>query len=133
VQEVLPRPDRADEVVVITEKMFVAQTNDVYLNSDDYLGKTIQYEGLFQSWTDQSTGITYYTVIRYGPGCCGNDANCGFEVIWKTPDAAYPGENDWVAVSGILEAYLEFGSTYLRLELVSLEKTPQSGSEYVTQ
>ena len=34
--------------------------------------------------------MKYDSVIRYGPGCCGVDANCGFEVIW---DHEYPDQD----------------------------------------
>jgi uncharacterized membrane protein YcgQ (UPF0703/DUF1980 family) len=126
--------DRADEVVEIKEKMFVAQSNDVYYNADDYLGKTIKYEGMFQSYTDSASGITYYSVVRYGPGCCGVDANCGFEVLWSGDNTTkYPEINDWVEAVGILKEYEENGYMYLRLDLTSLTVLDVRGAEYVTQ
>jgi uncharacterized membrane protein YcgQ (UPF0703/DUF1980 family) len=127
-------PERADEIVEIKEKMFVAQSNDVYYNADDYLGKTIKYEGIFQSYTDPASGMTYYSVVRYGPGCCGIDSNCGFEVLWagdKTTE--YPESNDWVEAVGVLVDYEENGYEYLRLDLTSLTVLDIRGAEYVTQ
>jgi len=117
------------KVVEIKEKMFVAQTNEIYYNSEDYLGKTIKYEGIFTLY-EAPDGTKYYSVIRYGPGCCGNDANCGFEVRW---DKSYPKENDWVSVEGVLEKYDEGGSQYLRLALTSLDVKKERGAENVTQ
>ena len=114
----------SSQVVEIKEKMFVAQTNDVYFNTDEYLGKTIKYEGIFSKYED------YYSVIRYGPGCCGVDANCGFEVIW---DKTYPNVNDWVEVVGVLEEYEENGFKYLRLSVSSLKILTKRGAEYVSQ
>jgi uncharacterized membrane protein YcgQ (UPF0703/DUF1980 family) len=120
------------EVVEIKEKMFIAQTNDVYLNPEDYLGKTIKLEGIFQT---QSYGAEspYYFVIRYGPGCCGNDGNAGFEVMWEDTDAVYPQENDWVQVVGVLGAYEEDGYPYICIGLSSLEVLETRGQEFVTQ
>ena len=118
------------DTVVIREKMFIAQTNDIYFNAGDYLGKTIQYEGIFNAYTMPDTGITYYSVIRYGPGCCGVDANAGFEVLW---DAEYPASNDWVEAVGVLEEYEENGTKYLRLALSSLTVLTTRGAEYVAQ
>ncbi len=118
------------DVIEIKEKMFVAQTNDVYYNPDDYLGKTLKYEGLFDSYDDPSNGQTYYAVIRFGPGCCGIDLNAGFEVLW---DREYPAPNDWVEAVGVLEEYEENGQKYLRLALSSLTVLPVRGAETVYQ
>ncbi|MDR0904643.1 MAG: hypothetical protein LBN00_00475 [Oscillospiraceae bacterium] len=121
---------QADNIIEIKEKMFVAQTNEIYINTADYLGRTIKYEGIFQSFILDDIGEPYYSVIRYGPGCCGTDGDCGFEVIW---DGAYPGQDDWVEVVGVLEEYDEDGYTYLRLALTSLTVLDTRGEEYVTQ
>ncbi len=122
--------EQSGDVIEIKEKMFVAQTNDVYYNPEDYLGKTLKYEGLFDAYDDPSNGQTYYAVIRYGPGCCGIDLNAGFEVLW---DREYPTPNDWVEAVGILEEYEENGQKYLRLALSSLTVLPVRGAETVWQ
>jgi uncharacterized membrane protein YcgQ (UPF0703/DUF1980 family) len=118
------------DVVEIREKMFVAQSNDIYFNADNYLGKTIKYEGLFNVYEDPETGNTYYSVIRYGPGCCGVDANAGFEVRW---DGGYPLQDEWVEAVGVLEEYKEGLNSYLRLNLTSLNVLEVRGAEYVSQ
>jgi uncharacterized membrane protein YcgQ (UPF0703/DUF1980 family) len=117
-------------VIEIREKMFVAQTNEIYVNAPDYLGRAIKYEGIFQAYTWEENGVTYRSVIRYGPGCCGTDANCGFEVIW---DGEYPEIDDWVEAVGVLEEYDEDGNIYLRLALTSLTVLDTRGEEYVEQ
>ena len=119
-----------DGVIDIGEKMFVTQTNEIYLNYEDYLGKTFRYEGLFLSSYFEQTDITYCYVIRYGPGCCSYDATAGFEIAW---DGDYPAENDWVQVVGTLETYDEDGYEYLQLRVSSLEVLDVRGSETVTQ
>jgi zinc transport system permease protein len=120
----------SDDVIEITEKMFIAQTNDMYINPTDYIGKTVKYEGIFNIFEEPSTGKTYYSVIRYGPGCCGYDANAGFEVIW---DKKYPKQNDWVEVIGILDDYDENGQQYLQVKLTSLNTLTKRGAETVLQ
>lgn len=57
------------------------------------MGKAIQYEGIFSIYEDPDSGDQFYFVIRYGPGCCGVDANAGFEVVWGKD---YPQSNGWV-------------------------------------
>jgi Predicted membrane protein len=118
------------DVFEIREKMFIAQTNEIYYNAKDYLGKIIKYNGVFNVYGDSEAGQVFYSVIRYGPGCCGDDGNVGFEVMW---DSEYPNHNDWVEAIGILEEYEEGGNKYLRLSLTSLTVLPTRGEEYVIQ
>ena len=122
------------DMVEIKERMFIAQLNDVYLNEDDYLGKTIKYEGMFTSYTWEEAGMTYYLVYRQSPGCCGADGQAGFEVVW--PDGSnksYPNENDWCEVVGTLGAYEEDGNSYLHIILDSLTIKSERGAEFVSQ
>jgi len=117
-------------IIEIKEKMFVAQVNDVYINTEDYLGKTIKYEGIFKPVHWKSEDSTYYFVIRYGPGCCGYDGEIGFEVSWGG-EALKDGA--WCEVVGVLEAYEKSGGKYLRLALTSLTALAARGSEFVYQ
>lgn len=126
----LPSSDATSDIIEISEKVFIAQTNDIYINTDDYLNRIIKYEGIFQAYHYDVTDTTYYSVIRYGPGCCGFDANAGFEVEW---DGDYPEQNDWVEAVGTLETYEEGGAQYLRLKLSSLKVLPVRGAEFVQQ
>jgi len=120
-------------VVEIKEKMFIAQVNDVYLNPEDYLGKTIKLEGIFKE--EQGYEKSYCFVIRYGPGCCGNDGNAGFEVAWaKEQTRPYPAVDSWVEATGELKSYEEDGySRYLYLDLSSLNVLDRRGAEMVLQ
>jgi zinc transport system permease protein len=120
-------------VIEIKEKMFIAQTNDVYLNAEDYLGKTIKLQGLFVKEKYAGIDTEYCFVIRYGPGCCGTDGNAGFEIAWDQPPEAYPSEDDWVEAVGVLDYYEEEGYPYLYLALSSLTVLDERGAEYVTQ
>lgn len=55
-------------IVEITDNFFIEQTNDLYLNLNDYIGKTIKIEGLIYSYED-SNGDICYAVVRNTPGC----------------------------------------------------------------
>jgi uncharacterized membrane protein YcgQ (UPF0703/DUF1980 family) len=120
-------------VIEIKEKMFISQVNDVYLNAEDYLGKTIKLEGLFKM--EQGYDKSYCFVLRYGPGCCGYDGNVGFEVAWdKEKEKPYPSEDAWVEATGELKTYEEDGyDKFLYLDLVSLNVLNKRGQETVIQ
>ena len=122
------------DVIEIREKMFLAQVNDVYLNAEDYLGKTIKLEGIFMAEQSYEREEPYCYVIRYGPGCCGSDGNAGFEIAWaKNRSGSYPQSNDWVEAIGMLKYYEEDYYQYLYLELSSLNVLDRRGAEYVSQ
>jgi zinc transport system permease protein len=121
-------------VIEIKEKMFIAQTNDVYLNPQDYLGKTITLEGLFKMAKPEGREAPYCFVLRYGPGCCGSDGNAGFEVAWDSDGAAfYPREDDWVEASGTLKTYIEDEFPYIYISLSRMKVLDTRGAEYVSQ
>jgi len=121
------------DVIEIKEKMFLSQVNDVYLNAEDYLGKTIKLEGIFKQ--DDGYNKSYSFVIRYGPGCCGYDGTAGFEVAWANEKAnPYPPVDSWVEVAGVLKSYKEDGDMqYLYLDLASLNVLNKRGAETVLQ
>jgi zinc transport system permease protein len=122
------------QLIEIREKMFIAQTNDIYQNAEDYLGKTIKLQGLFKRDQYAGNDAEYCFVLRYGPGCCGIDSNAGFEVAWdRLPEKPYPNEDDWVEATGNLGFYEEDGYPYLYLALSSLEVLDERGAEYVAQ
>jgi hypothetical protein len=123
--------DNSGDVIEINEKMFIAQTNDIYLNIKDYIGKTVRYQGFFAQYQDAETSETYSFVVRNGPGCCpGVDNTAGFEVAWGEQ---WPNLDDWVEVSGKLELYEDSGGEYIRVNLSSLEVLDTRGADYVAQ
>jgi uncharacterized membrane protein YcgQ (UPF0703/DUF1980 family) len=125
-----------DEVFEIRERMFIGQVNDVYLNIDDYLGRTIKLEGVFWGEYDTELDEPYYMVYRYGPGgCCGIDGLVGFEVAWDNKDIQYPENDSWVEAIGELKFY-DDNSGYVKfpyLALTSLNVLDERGNEYVNQ
>lgn len=122
-------PAKDSDVLEIREKMFVTQTNDVYINPDEYMGRTIKLEGMFASISDVDPPCYY--VYRFGPGCCGYDANAGFEVLWKNSGEPYPKDDEWVEATGVLENYEHEGESFLRLALKSLVVKKTRGKERV--
>ena len=123
-----------DKVIEIKEKMFISQVNDIYLNTEDYLGKTIKLQGLFKEEKPYE-GDPYCFVLRYGPGCCGYDGNVGFEIKWDESRAQpFPKVDSWIETTGVLKKYEADGyADYLYLDLISLNVLKKRGAEIVTQ
>ncbi len=123
--------DYDENLVELTEKLYVTYINEIYTNYPDYIGRTIRLQGMFASEYYQPNDTTYFYVYRIGPGCCGNDGDmCGFEFTW---DGQMPADNDWIEVTGTLDEYELDGQTYLTLKAAAVEKQAQRGSEMVYQ
>lgn len=126
--------ERAKEVVEITDKVFVQQINDIYLNADDYVGKTIKYQGVFNAFDNVSDNSTHCFVYRNGPGCCSYDGTPGFEVYFEDAkkSGSLPENNAWVEVSGILVEEKVNGYPYLMIQVSELDVMAERGQETVT-
>ena len=124
------------DVLDITDRLFIAQVNNIYMNLEDYLGRVIRYEGLFRMGTFPPTGERFYYVMRFGPGCCGPDGEIGFEVAWPDnewpEDVPYPFNFDWTQIVGVLGLYESGGIPILRLSLLELIILDERGQEFVT-
>jgi uncharacterized membrane protein YcgQ (UPF0703/DUF1980 family) len=129
--------DSYANIFEIREKMFIEQCNDIYLNPDDYMDRTIKLEGIYEE--EQEDGVTSRYVIRYGPGCCGNDGLAGFEVvfdetIFDAPAEALPKprRNDWVEAMGSIQRLKDPDDLeYIVLKLSRLRVKEERGAEYV--
>lgn len=117
-----------DDLMIIKEKMFVAQIQEIYTNREDYIGKRIKYQGFYHTFFDEQNNEMINAIVRYGPGCCGDDFFVGFEVSWIEK---YPEEDDWVEVSGIVESYEYEGEYYLRVQIEALDILDERGNETV--
>ena len=115
------------DLVQVKEDFFVSHMADIYLNAPKYLGKTIEYEGMFFSAHDEETGKTYKYVLRYGPGCCPYDDQVGLEVFC---DETYPDET-WVKISGELIDYQGEQYKHLVLSSENISEQTERGLETV--
>jgi uncharacterized membrane protein YcgQ (UPF0703/DUF1980 family) len=117
-------------VFEIREKMFIEQCNDIYLNPDDYMDRMVKLEGIYEEEKEGNATSRY--VIRYGPGCCGNDGVAGFEVI-ADEISPMPRQGDWVeAVGSILRLKDPDDLEYIVLKLSRLEVKEERGAEFVS-
>ena len=119
------------DIIEIKERMFISQIQDIYLNTNDFMGKTIKLEGIFmESFWNESY---YYYVIRYVPDpCCGTDS-IGFMIKWPDGLREYPENNSWVETTGELKLFEDDFFRNLYIELTSLTVLETRGSEFVSR
>lgn len=115
--------------VILKDKLFIAQCNDIYLNPDEYMDKVIKWEGIYTEATNPVTNETYKFIIRYGPGCCGNDGTAGFEILY---DGELPKKNDWVEAAGKIEMVEEDGNEFVAVRISELTVLDVRGQEFVS-
>jgi len=128
------------DVVEIDERFFLTQIMHITRNADEYIGRTIRYEGMFQSFYWPASGF-FYMVNRNTWGCCGEDGMVGFEV--NLGDIEPLADNAWVEVYGVLEWYVVEWTAdeehdreplrVLRVAIESLTELDERGEEFVSQ
>jgi len=117
-----------DDVIEIGERHFVNQVDEIFLNSSQYLGRTIRYAGMFRTFNWPATGEEFYFVIRYTFGCCGEEP-IGFELNPDGLDLLPNGT--WVEITGVLERYEDAEFSSLLLRVVSMVELDEPGAEFV--
>jgi len=117
-----------EEILEIKERMFIQQCNDIFFNTDEYVGKTVRLEGIYKTFRipDGNSIKTSHYVYRNSPGCCGNDGESGFIVLLE--DFPAPEQNAWVEATGKVEV-TAVGMPMLRLSSLKVMET--RGAEFV--
>jgi uncharacterized membrane protein YcgQ (UPF0703/DUF1980 family) len=128
--EMNPARANSGPMVEIRDKFFIQQCNDIYLNPTEYMGRTVKLEGIYDEFKDDESGLVERFVIRYGPGCCGNDGVAGFEFFYDGSTA--PKQDDWVEVTGTVDMKRgDDGEEYLVLAPSELKVMAKRGQEFV--
>ncbi len=117
-------------VLEISEKMFLTQITDIYLNFDEYRDLTIVVEGMYTLFMNQEGVADTPVVYRRGPGCCGNDGWGGFLLHY---DGEYPEDNAWIRVTGTPELVEREYWSDLYLNVTEMEVLETRGEEFVMQ
>lgn len=124
-------PSAEEDTLVIGEKLFITQINDMYYNIESYQDKTVVVEGMYGIFKDDATYPSGVPIVfRYGPGCCANDGWGGFFLHY---DGEPPKENDWIRVTGKPEIVINGYYHDLYLNVTSLEVLTERGAETVAQ
>ena len=125
---------KENEIIEIRERMFATHINDIFLNAEEYLGKTVRLEGIFRTGLTNNGDQLFY-VFRFAPDdCCASNGMIGFEVRGQksilTP-GNIPENDSWVEVTGVLSEAVYGRRKYLYIELTSLIELDIRGAEFV--
>ena len=130
----IPIAGAGTEIFEIKEKMFFQQCNDVYINAEDYIGKTVKLEGMYMcrdfKFPNSDVMQVAHYVYRKAFICCNDDGIIGFMVLLD--DCPAPRQNEWVEATGKVEIIApEKDGGIVVLRLTSLEVLDKRGAEYV--
>ena len=114
-----------DGILVIGDRFFVHQVHDIWMNTPQYLGRTIQYEGIFRIVNWRATGYDHI-VMRYTAGCCTREP-IGFFILLSDSLYPFPPDHAWVEVTGVLEET----DGFLALNAISLIEMEERGFYFV--
>ena len=122
-----------DDIIEIPERFFATMINAIRINADEYVGRTIRYEGMFRSFYWASTGEHIHWVLRDRVDCCGahEEGPPGFEVYLG--DIEPFAHNAWVEVIGVLEWYEYHDERFIRVVATTIQELEERGAEFVTQ
>lgn len=104
--------------IILTDKLFLPQLDDIYYNSGEYVGKIVQYEGFIYNIPD-----TNNMVVARDFYCCGFDSSLvGLECIGSEEKF----ENDeWVTVTGKIVLSDKYEYVTPVLEVISLVRSKE--------
>jgi len=124
--------DESDvDVYDIEERFFSTQIDFIMRNADEYVGRTVRFEGMFHSFYLAEFGGAYHEVTRRVWGCCGEDGLVGFLV--DIGDFTPLDDNAWVEVVGVFEIFEVETIPFLRVVAQSLTEMDERGLEVVTR
>ena len=122
-----------DDVVEISERFFITTFQEIHLNSELYIGRTVRYEGMFRTFQWPDTDEDFYMVYRYVPGCCSPDDGMSIGFIVDLNNIAPLEDNAWAEVTGVLEVYERADAARFRVNVTSLTQPAERGAEFVTE
>ena len=109
------------DLSVLSTTMAQAEYENIIINSEKYIGKTIRAAGTYFTITDDTGSYYHYVIIIPGDDCC----QLGFEFKrdgnYIVPDD-YPENSAAIEVTGILNKGEDRGFPYLYLASAEMTK-----------
>ena len=119
--------------VVLKDKYFDTTIRDMNLNSSDYIGKTVEIEGLYFN-NGYYSFVGRYTTSNLCPTCPPGYSFMEFHLN-GTIDREFTNEGEWIKVIGIYKVGNDESSNnedYYYLDVLSLEVMNEKGNDTVS-
>ena len=119
--------------IVLKDKYFDTTIRDMNLNSSDYIGKTVEIEGLYFN-NGYYSFVGRYTTSNLCPTCPPGYSFMEFHLN-GTIDREFTNEGDWIKVIGTYKVGNDESSNnedYYYLDVLSLEVMNEKGNDTVS-
>ena len=112
--------------IIIKDESFITQLDDIFINLDDYIGKTLKIQGIVKVIDDSN-----FSIIRLYDMAHDDHTHEVFVGIDANYSGHIPPEDTWVEASGVIDKQFkdEKEEPILKLQIIS---TIEPGQEKVT-
>ncbi len=99
------------DLTMLSSSMIYAEVYNMMTVPDDYVGKTVRMQGIYDTVYDDNTKQQYYfCIVQDATACCAQ----GIEFVLED-GSAYPEPGENVTVTGRFETYMEGENMYCTL------------------
>ncbi len=117
-----------DGVIKIKEAVFSNWYFDVYVNTDDFIGKRYQY--LAQVYSVEDFTENQFLAGRYFMVCCAADV-AGYGILCESDERSTLIDDEWIMVTGTIETTKYHGETVPILTDVIIDKSEAPEDPYI--
>lgn len=112
--------------IIIKDESFITQLDDIFINLDDYIGKTLKIQGIVKVIDDSN-----FSIIRLYDMAHDDHTHEVFVGIDANYSGHIPPEDTWVEASGVIDKQFKDGKEepILKIQIIS---TIEPGQEKVT-
>jgi uncharacterized membrane protein YcgQ (UPF0703/DUF1980 family) len=103
------------DLTAMSGTMVYSEVYNMTSYPEEYIGKRVKMNGIFDVYYDEESGINYFAcIIQDATACCAQGVE--FEPLdsYSYPED-YPEDGDIVVVEGVFDTYEEDGYTYCTL------------------
>jgi hypothetical protein len=104
----------------LSSTMVFAEVSNIMYFPEEYIGKTVKINGLYNSWYFEPTD-TYYShvIIEDALACCSSGLEFTLGENYAFPED-YPQNDTRIEITGVFDSYDELGLTYYHIKADSM-------------
>ena len=107
------------DLPTMSSTMVYAEVNQMITQPEDFLGKKVRMNGLF-NYLEQNNTVYFSCIISDATACCAQGIEFDLKDQRKFPDE-YPQMGEEITVSGIFTTYMEGNTRYCQLKDAVME------------
>lgn len=114
--------------IAIGDDYFIENMDKIFIDLDEYEGKTLTYEGFIATVGEEEEGYAVVRNYELDHGDHSHTIHVGMDVLY---DGTWPELDSWVKVTGIITRQNAGGEDYPALQVEEMIVMPERGQETV--